>query len=184
MKLSLLATLLGLGFALPQVYGLLKPAQYGAALKRFPRSEPWGYALMLLGTAWFLFNLHSDTISDFKAFKPAMYLGFTVIGVGSCIFVRDYLSVRGLAVVVLLLAKLVLDTARWVDTAWRLVLVVWAYVWIVSAVWFTIAPWRLRDLIDWFTANDNRVRIGSAFRLALGLLVAILGLTVFRQAGS
>ena len=181
MKLSLLATLLGLGFALPQIYGLLKPAAFGAALRKFPRSERWGYALMLVGTAWFLWSLMTDPISDFAAFKPVMLIGFGVIGVGTCVFVRDFLAVRGLAVVVLLLAKLVLDTARWAETEWRLVLVVWAYLWILAAVWFTISPWRLRDLIECLTANERRIRVGSVVRLSLGLLVAVLGLTVFRQ---
>jgi len=48
-------------------------------------------------------------------------------------------------------------------------------------MWFTISPWRLRDLLDWATATDTRVRVGSGIRLAFGLFVAVLGLTVFRQ---
>jgi hypothetical protein len=182
-KLWVLSVLLGLGVALPQVYGLLKPAAFGAALRKFPRSLPWGYALMLSGTAWFLYNLKTDTIADFAAFKPLMLVGFGVVGVGACVFVQDYLAVRGLAVVVLLLAKVILDTARWAETQWRLVLVVWTYLWIVAAVWITFSPWRLRDFIQLLTASDRRVRIGSGFRLAFGLLLVVLGLTVFRQPG-
>ena len=56
----------------------------------------------------------------------------------------------------------------------------WAYVWIIAGMWFTVSPWRLRDLIEWTTANDQRIRLVSAFRLALGTLVVILGLTAFR----
>jgi hypothetical protein len=50
----------------------------------------------------------------------------------------------------------------------------------MAGMWFTVSPWRLRDLIQWATANESRVRVGSGFRLALGALVLILGLTVFR----
>jgi hypothetical protein len=184
LKLSMLAILLGTGFALPQAYGLLRPASLGEAMRKFPRSEVWGYVLMLGGTAWFLYNLKTDSISDFAAFKPLMLIGFAVIGIGACVYVRDYLAVRGLAVVLLLLAKLVLDTARWADTQWRLVLVVWAYLWVIGAVWFSISPWRLRDIIQFITADERRVRIFSACRLALALLVLALGLTVFRQAAN
>ena len=180
MTLSTLAILLGLVVALPQVYGLLKPSAFAAAARRFPRSETWGYALMGLGTAWFLWNLNSETISDFAAYKSVMLFGFGAVGVMTCLFVRDFLAVRGLAVVLLLLAKLMLDTARWHDSEWRLVISVWAYVWIVAGMWFTVSPWRLRDLIQWATANETRVRVGSAFRLGLALLVLLLGLTVFR----
>ena len=182
MKLWHLATLLGLAVALPQIYGLLKPGAFGDALRKFPRSEAWGLILMPLGTVWFLWNLRTDDIADFDAFKPILFIGFAVVGFGACVFVRDFLAVRGWAVVVLLLAKFTLDTARWVDTPWRLVIVVWAYLWVVLALWFTISRWRMRDLIGFLTASEQRIRIGSAARLAFGLLVLLLGLTAIRQA--
>ena len=181
MKLSTLSILLGLGMGLPQIYGLLNPARFREGVRKFPRSEPWGYALMLLGTVWFLWNLNGENISDFAAYKKAMLIGFAAVGVATCIYVRDFLAVRGLAIVFLLLAKLMVDTARWADTGWRLVIVTWAYALVVAGMWFTISPWRLRDLLNWATATDTRIRVGSGVRLAFGLFVAVLGLTVFRQ---
>lgn len=181
MKLSTLAILLGLGFGLPQIYGLMKPGKFREAMRKFPRSEPWGYALMLLATAWFLRNLQQENIADFAAYKKLMLIGFAGVGIATCIFVRDFLAVRGFAIVLLLLAKLMVDTARWVDTEWRLVIVTWAYVLVIAGMWFTISPWRMRDLLNWGTATDSRVRVGSGIRLAFGLFVAILGITVFRQ---
>jgi hypothetical protein len=180
MKLSTLAVALGLIFSLPQFYGLAKPSAFAAALRRFPRSQQWGFFLMALGTIWFLWNLSNESISDFAAYKNVMLVGFGAVGLLTCIFVQDFLAVRGLAVVLLLLAKLMLDTARWYDSEWRLVISIWAYVWILAGMWFIISPWRLRDLIQWSTANEHRVRLASALRLALGLLVVVLGLTVFR----
>ena len=179
MKLSTLTVLLGCGLALPQIYGLLKPAQFAAAARKFPRSEPCGYVLMALGTIWFLWNLKGESISDFSALKPIMYCGFGLAGLLTCIYVSDFLAVRGLAIVLLLLAKVMLDTQRNENSDWRLVIAVWAYAWIVAGIWFTISPWRLRDLIHWMTANEQRVRVTSAIRLAFALFVAILGLTVF-----
>ncbi len=179
MKLSTLALGLGLVFSLLQLFGLLKPAQYAAAMRKFPRSVPWGYLLMGVGTAWFLWNLNAESISDFAAYKKMMLLGFGLLGLATCVFVKDFLAVRGLAVVMLLLAKLTLDTARWHDSQWRLVLATWAYLWILAAIWLTISPWRLRDLIGWATANERRIRLASAVRLAFGLFIAFLGLTVF-----
>jgi hypothetical protein len=180
MKLSTLAVILGVIVGLPQVYGLLKPSAFAAAARKFPRSQLWGFILMGLGTVWFLWNLSNESISDFAAYKKVMLIGFGAVGVLTCIFVRDFLAVRGLAVVLLLLAKLMLDTARWHDSEWRLVISTWAYIWIIAGMWFTISPWRLRDLIQWSTASEGRVRVTSALRLALGALVVVLGLTVFR----
>lgn len=179
MTLSKLAIILGFGFGLPQIYGLIQPAAFREAVRKFPRSLSWGYALMALGTVWFLMYLKEESIADFSAFKPYMMGGFAALGVGTCIYVSDFLAVRGLAIVLMLLAKLMVDTARWADTEWRLVIVVWAYVFVFAGMWLTISPWRLRNAIDWNTATEQRIRIGSGIRLAFGLFVAILGLTVF-----
>lgn len=179
MKLSTLTVGLGMIFSLPQVFALLKPAQFAAAARKFPRSEICGYVLMGLGTLWFLSNLNAESISDFADYKKYMLPGFGLLGLATCVFVRDFLAVRGLAVVLLLLAKLTLDTARWHDSQWRLVLATWAYLWILAAMWFTISPWRLRDLIHWHTATEQRIRVGSALRLAFGLFIVVLGVKVF-----
>jgi hypothetical protein len=181
-NLSTLAVILGLGLALPQVYGLMKPAAFAAGMRKFPRSLPWGIVLMLLGTGWFLWYLNKESISDFAAYKETLLLGFAAVGVASCFFVQDFLAVRGLAVVLMLLAKLMVDTARWADTEWRLVIITWGYLMVIAGIWFTIYPWHLRDLLNWATASEKRVRLGSAIRLAFGLFVAVLGLTVFRSA--
>jgi len=181
LSLSVLALALGLGVAVPQIYGLVKPAAFAASVRRFPRSLPWGYALMLLGTGWFLFNLSQESISDFAAYKNVLFFGFAAIGIGSCIYVQDFLAVRGLAVVLLLLAKLMVDTGRphLAQTPLVLVIQAWAYVLAVVGIWLTISPWRLRDWLQWATANESRIKFGCGARLAFGVFVAVLGLTRF-----
>jgi hypothetical protein len=180
-SLSMLAIVLGLGLALPQIYGLMKPTESAAALRKFSRSLPWGYALMLLGTAWFLYNLSQESIADFATYKNILFAGFAAVGIGSCIFVRDFLAVRGLAVVLMLLAKLMVDAGRpyLAQTSWVLVIQTWAYVMVLAGIWWTVSPWRLRDLLDWSTANEKRFKMTCAVRLAFGLLVAVLGFVAF-----
>lgn len=182
MSLSLLSILLGLGMAVPQVYGIARPQQFAAAVRKFPRNLPLGIALMLLGTAWFVWNVSSESVSDFAAFKPAMMAGFAAVGILSCIFIQDFLAVRGLAVVVLLLARLMLDTGRphLDQTHWVWVIQGWAYLLVIAGMWFTAWPWRLRDLINWANATETRVRVTSTIRLAFAVLVVLLGLTAFR----
>jgi len=182
MKLSLLTILLGLGMGLPQVYGLAKPAQLGAVARKFPRNLPLGVLLMLLGTAWFVWLVNNEPIADFSAFKPYMMAGFVAVGVGSCIFVQDFLAVRGLAVVMLLLAKLMVDTGRphLGESPFVVVIQVWAYVFVVMGIWFTVTPWKLRDFVNWATATEERTRLLSGVRLAFAAFVLILGLTAFR----
>jgi hypothetical protein len=111
-----------------------------------------------------------------------MMAGFAAVGVLSCIFVQDFLAVRGLAVLFLLLGKFMVDTGRphLGDSPWVLLIQTWAYVLVVAGIYFTVTPWRLRDFVNWATATETRVRIGSAIRLCFAGLVVVLGLTVFR----
>lgn len=180
LKLSTIAAGLGLLYAAPNIYGMLKPAAFAAAARKFPRYTPIGYVLMLAATTWFIYYLSLETVSDFAHMKRFLYVFFGAVGIGTAIFVRDYLPVRGFACLLLLTAKLVTDTARMVESDWRLVLVTWAYVWIITGMWFTISPWRLRDWINWSTASEQRTRMFSGLRAAFGLFVMALGFTVFK----
>ena len=182
MKLSLLTILLGAGLSVPQIYGLARPKDFTTAVRKFPRNYPLGVVLMLLATGWFVWIVNNEPIADFSAYKPAMLAGFTAVGVLSCIFVRDFLAARALAVIFLLLAKLMVDTGRphLGESPFVLVNQLLAYAFVVGGIWFTIAPWRLRDWLEWFTANDKVVRMTCGLRLAFDLFLVGLGLTVFR----
>ena len=182
MKLSLLSILLGLGMSVPQVYALTKPAQFTAAVRKLPRNVPVGVALMLLATAWFLWIVNQEPIADFTAYKPVMMIAFAAIGLLTCVFIQDFLAARGLAVVLLLLGKLMLDTGRphLGQSPFVLVIQAWAYLLLIAGMWFTITPWKLRDFIEFATATETRIRIGSLARLAFALFIVVLGLTAFR----
>lgn len=179
LKLSTLSIILGALVAWSNFYGLFNPVAFAAAARKFPRSLPIGWLLTLSATVWFICYLSLENISDFEPLKPYLYALFVGVGVGACLYVKDFLAVRGLAVVLLLLAKLMVDTARWADTPWRLVIVTWAYVLVIAGMWFTISPWRLRDLINWATATESRTRLLSGLRFAFGIFVLALGLLVF-----
>lgn len=183
MKLSLLSILLGAGMSVPQIYGLANPQKFAVSVRKFPRNLTAGIFLMLLGTAWFVWNVNHEPIADFSAFKPYMMAGFIAVGVLSCIFIQDFLAVRGLAVVMLLLGKLMVDTGRphLGESPFVLVIQAWAYVLIVMGIWFTITPWKLRDILNFATATETRTRLGSAIRLSFAAFIVILGLTAFRS---
>jgi hypothetical protein len=180
LKLSVLAALLGAAYAAPNVYGFTHPAEFSARLKKFPRNLPAGIALTLLGTAWFIYYVYIERNSEFSAMKPFLMTAFALVGLGACIYLQDFLAVRGLAVVMLLLAKLMLDTERWHDSEWRLVIAVWAYAMIVVGIWFTISPWRCRNWIAWNTASESRLKLLSGVRAGFGLFVVVLGITALR----
>lgn len=181
MTLSTLAIIIGAAYCLPQIYALINPKDFAERARSFPRCQTSGFILMLFGTGWFLYNLQNEAIADFAAYKKWMLIGFGAIGVATCFYVRDYLAVRGLSVCLLLLAWVTLNRTRWANSEARLVLVIWAYTWVLCGMWFTVSPWRLRDFLNWWTAKPSRLRAGSLLQLALGVVVLVLGATLFRE---
>jgi hypothetical protein len=182
MRLSLLAILLGVGLGLPQLYAFANPQKFATTVRGFPRNLPVGIFLMLLGTAWFVWNVNIEPVADFSAFKPAMMTIFAAVGISSCFFVQDFLAARGLALVFLLLAKAMVDTGRphLAQSPWVLVIQIWAYILVLAGIWFTVTPWKMRDFLNWMTATEARIKIGSAIRLAFAIFIVLLGLTAFR----
>jgi chromatin segregation and condensation protein Rec8/ScpA/Scc1 (kleisin family) len=106
MSLSLIALVLGVAVLVSHLFALARPAATTAWLRGFPRNVPVGVVLMLIGTAWFEWNLNNENLDDIAKFKPAMQAAFAILGVASCFFVKDFLSVRGLCVVMLMAAWL------------------------------------------------------------------------------
>ena len=183
MKLSQLSLVLGIGMVLTHALALLQVPATTRWLRRFPRDVPTGVVLMLVGTVWFEWNLMAENLEDIAKYKTLLQIFFAVLGVACCFFAQDYLAVRGLSVVLLMAAFVMCETARWHESLWRDAITGWAYVWVLAGMWFTISPWRLRDLINWGTASESRTRLFSGLRMAFGLFVMALGLTVLR-AGS
>jgi len=180
LSLSSLSVLLGLGIAVPQLWQLAKPADWRRWSARFPRSKPIGWVLVLLSTAWFLSNVQQETLADFSRFKPYLLAGFASIGLLTCVYVSDFLAARGLALTLLLLAKVMVDTARWHPSDWRWIVSALAYAWMIAGIWLTISPWRLRDFLEWHNQSDGRIRALAGGRLVFALILVALGLTVYR----
>ncbi len=180
MTLSQLSLALGLAMIVSHGIALAQPDRIGAWLRQFPRNVPIGVVLMLVGTAWFEWNLHLETLADIAPWKNLMQIGFAVVGVGSCLFVRDYLAVRGLCVVMLMSAWYLCELTRWHTSPWRNALTAWAYVWVLLGLWWSMSPWRMRDAVQWVTGSAALFRLAAVAGLVWGGIVIVLGLTVLR----
>lgn len=180
-QLSTLSLVLGAVVAALQVFALIKPKEFTAAARAFPRSLSAGYVLMFASAIVFLIFLKRETLADFERFKPTLMVIFAAATVGICIFVKDFLAVRGLALVLMILGKVMVDVARphLGESVWVLLIPTWAYVLVIAGMWFTVSPWRLRDLIAWGTASEGRLRALSLARLAFAVALIALGLLVY-----
>ena len=182
MSLANLSIVLGLGIAVPQIWQLTQHGAWRQWSAGFPRSKPLGYLFIAIATAWFVWNVRNETLADFSKYKPYLLAGFAAIGVLTCLYVIDFLAARGLALTMLLLAKFMVDTARWHPSDWRWLISGMAYVWVFFGIWLTISPWRLRDFVAWHNRSDSRIRVLAASRLGVALVLVVLGLTAFRAS--
>jgi hypothetical protein len=141
-------------------------------LKAFPRSKTATYILMACAMIWFSFKIFNLGPADFGAYKPILLSIFLAITFASFYLVPDFLNVRALAGLALLIASLLLDAAYMQDAASRLFLVGFVYLVILLALIFGGAPYLLRDAINWFFRYHFRVKL---FAFVLCLYGALLG---------
>ena len=168
---------------------LTSPASFGASLRKFARNVPVGLGLMIAGTGWFFWNLFSSDLTDFMALRPFLYGAVILVGAGNCLFVQDYIAVRGAGVVALLMCDKILDWQRWYVSAgfnpqsWlqpKNLVVWWCYLVIVLAIWLIHSPWRVRDGLDWAAGTPARLRQVGSGLLSFGVLLAIVAVLWLR----
>jgi uncharacterized protein YjeT (DUF2065 family) len=79
----------------------------------------------------------------------------------------------------LLLANPVINTARWHESAWRLVMIGLAYLWAIAGILLVLSPYYFRRVAEWANRSEGRCRMLGLARLVFGLALIGLGLTVY-----
>lgn len=151
---------------------LANPAGLEAKVRAFPRSQTAAYVLCGLGGAWFLYKISQLGEADFGNYSQYLMLFFGAVLVGSFLWVRDFLAVRGAAILALLIANELLQAAfAHYEQPQRLFLVGLVYLWIVIAIYMGTVPYRMRDWIDWLYRKPGRMRALTLAQLGYGILL-------------
>ncbi len=150
-------------------------------LRSFPRHRVAGLCLAVLALVWFLWLLWNMDLMEYTPHRPKFLIGFSVLGIASMVYLRDFLSVRALAVLLLMGAKVLLDAAFLRDETSRLVLTVLAYVWVIVGMTLTAWPYVMRDALSWMYRVPVRARIFYAVGMGVGILLIGLALTSYRH---
>jgi len=149
------------------------------AARAFPRSQPAAVVFFGAATLWFLRLLSQLGPADFGEYRQLFVLVFAAVGLGAFFVARDFLAVRGVAVLLLLAARYALD-ASLVYTpppTSRIWLNAFVYVVIVLSIYLGSTPYHVRDLIAWLYARPARARIFGAVCAGYGLALAALAAT-------
>lgn len=137
-------------------------------------------AIVVFGaaTAGFLWQVAHLSAADFGNYRSVLFSAFLLIAVLSFVYVSDFLAVRGLAILIMLAASVVLDSAYMqTDYPQRLLLVSFVYVMIVVALYVGVAPFRMRDFLEWLFGSVSRCRLIGALLFIYGALLAVSALS-------
>lgn len=140
------------------------------SVQAFPRSQTAAYILLGTAAAWFLYKVTQLGPADFGQYKNILFIVFLVVALGSFIYVPDFLAVRGLAALILLIAGALLD-ASFMHYGSALVLKVFVYLAIVLALILGANPYKLRDFFEWLYKAELRPRIFGGIFAVYGLLL-------------
>ena len=145
-------------------------------LTAFPRSKSATYLLMATAMIWFSLKIYNLPLSEFGEYKTILLAIFLSITFASFYFVPDFLGVRALAGLTLLIADALLDAAFMQDPSTRLFLVSFVYLAILLAFILGASPYLLRDVINWFFKMKFRVQILSYAMFLYGVLLTYVAL--------
>ena len=107
-----------------------------------------------------------------------LMIGFGALAVLAFIYTPDFLAVRGLSVMMLLVAEPLLKSAymEWTHP-WRLLMVSAVYIGLALALYLAAAPFRLRDFFEWMFGSTSRPRALGATLLIYGLVTSAAAFT-------
>ena len=176
-----LATLLpGLFLALLGGLLLWNSPLVSSTARALPRSNRAAWVFFGLGAAWFVWRVSKLGESDlifFQTPQPVM-IAFAALAVLAFFYAPDFLAVRGLSVLMLLVAEPLLYAAYMEYThPQRLLMVTAVYVGLALALYLAAAPFRLRDFFEWLFRQPARPRVLGAVFLAYGLATAAAAFT-------
>jgi hypothetical protein len=135
--------------------------------------------LTAIDISWVAWIILHASLGRFELLKPLVYIAAPVSFFALVYFVDELLAPRALGGLLLLLANPILNSARWIETDWRFVMIVMAYMWVITGILFVLSPFRLRQAAELGTRTDLHCILGGFARFFVGAFVLFLGLKVY-----
>ncbi len=176
LPLKTMGLLVGLWLVASHVFALAKPGLVKPWLTRFPRNERTGTVLAVIAFAWtFVIWTCMDLGEFFRFERPVQFL-IAGMCVGVIVYVKEFLAVRSLGFLMILVAAPMLESAFLKEPQSRLLLVALAYALALKGMFWVGMPYLLRDSIRWVLEKESRYQLGAAAGAAYGLVLAVCAL--------
>lgn len=170
---------------------LSKPAMVQQFLRKLPRNSLLGQIFLGIGLAWFwllvapegipvLSSLAMD-LGEFNKMKPMLRLLVPLALVLVSMSVRDFLAVRALGLLGLMVASPLLESAFLKDPDSRLLIPIFAYALLTVSMFWVGMPYLFRDAVTWASANPRRWATLAMAGLGYGIVTLICALAFWRD---
>jgi len=149
-------------------------------LQAFPRAKWAGWALTAVDVFWVTWVVRHAALGWFEPFKPLVPVLGVVVFMLIVWLLDELLAPRALGGLLLLLANPMLNSVRWHDSAWRLVVVTIAYAWVVAGALLVLYPWFFRRWAAKPLAHPQGLRVLAVAKLVAGVVLLIAGVAHLR----
>jgi hypothetical protein len=168
-----------LALILSHGWALKNTAKTQAFLKAFPRDYKWGVILLTIDFLWAEFALANMDMGEFFTMRDKfMYIvagGYVAV----LIYVKEFLAVRALGSLLLLVAGPVLTAAFLQPQVSRLLLPIIAYVWIIIGMFFVGMPFLMRDWVNALLAKPQRWNLAVYSGIAYGVVLLVAAILFY-----
>ena len=190
--LSLFTTGLVLAIWLIGIHALMlaRPTMVQGFLKKFPRNDQLGQIGMGIGLAWFWLLIAPDNLGklsalsmdlgEFNSAKGLLQWAVPISLILVCRSVRDFLAVRALGLVGLMVAAPLLGAAFLKDPSSRVLVPLYAYAVLTASMFCVGMPYLFRDAVSWVTADQKRWTLLSVAGLGYGVATLICAFAFWR----
>jgi hypothetical protein len=152
-------------------WALKNSAKTQAFLKAFPRTFHWGVILLTIDMLWSVFALANMDMGEFFQMRSNFIMITCGAYVAVLIYVKEFLAVRALGALMLLVAGPVLTAAFLQPQTSRLLLPILAYVWIIAGMYFIGMPFLMRDGVNWLLAKPGRWNLAVWSGIVYGVVL-------------
>ena len=190
--LPLFATGLVLALWLIGLHALMlaRPAAVQVFLKKFPRNDQLGQILLGIGLAWFWLLIApsglgklsalSMNLGEFNGAKGLLQILVPISLILVCRAVRDFLAVRALGLLGLMVGAPLLGAAFLKDPTSRLLVPIFAYLLLTASLFCVGMPYLFRDAVTWVMADQKRWKLVSLAGLVYGLATLVCAFAFWR----
>lgn len=162
----------GVLFAVYAFLALVCPTLLANGLKAFPRHRAAGLLLTAIALVWSAMFVEQMSLGNLSKYKWLLYVITPVSFYLIIQYLDDLLASRALGGLLMLFPTMMVDSAKWIPSLSRYVLIITGYVMVILGIWLVLSPFKFRIWSEALTAKP-------AVRIVTGVMAAVLAAAFF-----